>query len=288
MVLQSVIFGLLSALGLGFSDLVGAAVTRRLGVLRIALGVHLSSVAMTTIYLVAAASLDVISFRHWGALVGLSVMGFALYLGFYRALQLGPVAIVSPIVSTNAVVVVLLAMVFLGERLSAGQAVGVAATIAGVVLASVDLSGVRSGDSLIGRGVLIALAATLGIGLWSYSIGVLSKDLGWFLPIYVNRLLTLAILAPVSVARRAWPWQRLTKTVGVGLALVAILETGSLFAFARGAEVGVISILAAASTTYPIVPILGGVLFFRERLAMSQWVGLAIVLVGLLVLGLNT
>ena len=288
MVLQSVVFGLLSAIGLGFSDLIGAAVVRKLGVLRIALGVHLFSVAITTIYLLGTVSLSELSLSHWGALVGLSVMGFVLYLGFYRALQLGPVAIVIPIVSTHAVVVVLLAVVFVGERLSVGQALGVATTMAGVVLASVNLKGVRSGDSLIGQGVLIALAAAFGVGLWQYSIGVLSKDLGWFLPIYVNRLLVLGILAPVSVARRTWPWQRLTKTVGAGVAAVAILETGSLFAFARGTEVGVISIVAAASTTYPIVPILGGVFIFRERLALSQWAGLAMALAGLFVLALNT
>ena len=38
------------------------------------------------------------------------------YLTHYRALELGPVAVVSPIGSTYAVVGVLLAVVFLGER----------------------------------------------------------------------------------------------------------------------------------------------------------------------------
>ncbi len=69
---------------------------------------------------------------------------------------------------------------------------------------------------------------------------------------------------------------------------MGMLEVGSLFAFARGAEIGVISIVAAASTTYPIVPILGGLVLFRERLGPTQFVGLGVVVASLVMLGLNS
>ena len=287
MVLESVIFGLVSALGVGISDLIAVAVTRRLGVLRTVSGIQVVSVLATTPYLVFAASLGDLSLANWGALAGLSIMGSALLLSFYKALQLGPVAIVSPVVSSNAVVVVILAAVFVGERLSGGQLIGVTATIGGVILASVNLQQARSGRGVISKGVVIALIATVGVGVWIYSIGVLSRELGWFLPVYVTRLLMLGIYGPTSLVRREWPWQRLTVALSLGVVAIGILETGSLFAFARGAEVGIISIVAAASTTYPIVPIVGGMLIFRERLAPSQLAGLPIVLAGLVVLGMS-
>ena len=99
-------------------------------------------------------------------------------------------------------------------------------------------------------------------------------------------MLTLVILVPVLAVRRSWPWQRLTLPLALGVLAVGVLETASLLAFARGSEVGVISIVAAASTVYPLVPILGGVFIFHERLAPTQIGGLAVVIVGLLLLAL--
>ena len=267
MVLESVIFGLLAAFGIGSSDLVAAVVVKHLGVLRTALGVNIVSVG-----------------------VSLHLPGDCGQLERpvpRAAIEIGPLAIVSPIVSAQAVVVILLAVVFVEETLTGRQAVGAAATIVGIALASVDLGRVRGGGNLIGKGVLIALAVTVGVGVWSYSIGVLSRDLGWFLPVYVNRLLTTAILAPASVPRRQWPWQRLTGRHFLGVVLIGLLESGGLFAFARGTEVGLISIVAAVSITYPVVPILGGLFLLRERLALNQRAGLALVLAGLLVLSLS-
>ena len=282
------IFGVLSAFGFGASDFVTAIVSRKLGILRTAVGVSVVGIGVTTAYMVPAASFSDVDAGNWAALTGVAVLGSATLLCFYRALQLGPVAIVTPVVAAHAMVVILLAVAFAGERLSAGQAVASAATVGGVVIASVDLKGLGFGKRVMGKGVLLGLGAMLGIGLWQYSIGVVSQDIGWFLPIYISRLLTFAILAPASVVCGQWPWQRLTRHLIVGVALIGVLETGALFAFTRGAEVGVISIVAAASTSYPIVPVLGGLLVFRERIALSQGAGLAIALAGLLVLAMSS
>ena len=69
---------------------------------------------------------------------------------------------------------------------------------------------------------------------------------------------------------------------------LGVLETAALFALARGAEIGAISIVAATFSVYPLVPIAGGLLIFKERLARNQIVGLAIVLPGLITLGAMT
>ena len=128
----------------------------------------------------------------------------------------------------------------------------------------------------------------VGIGVWQYFIGVLSRDMGWFLPIYINRLIILAMLALVTGASKTWPWQRLSIPIVAGIVIVGLAETGGLFAFSRGAEIGVISVVAATSTIYPVIPILGGLIIFQERLEVSQIAGLVVALVGLLVLGLGS
>ncbi|MCH8109541.1 MAG: DMT family transporter [Chloroflexi bacterium] len=284
MVTQSIVFGLLAAFGWGVSDFVAALIAKRVGILRTAFGVHLSSVSVTTIYLLLAPSLSLVSATQWVVLAGVATLGFVTYLCFYKALQLGPIAIVSPIVGAYAMIVILLAVVVTGERLSGIQIIAVSASIGGVVLTSLNLRNLKNRQRLIGKGALYGLVAMVGLGLSQYSIGILSRDMGWFLPIYVSRLFTFAMLAPVSLIWRQLPWQRLTVLLGVGVAFAGITETAGLFAFSRGTEIGVISIVAAASTIYPILPVLGGLLIFRERLSPNQWAGLVIAMAGLLIL----
>lgn len=150
-----------------------------------------------------------------------------------------------------------------------------------MVLLSVDVQSLKSGQNILGLGIVLALFASVTVGVWQYSIGVLSRDLGWFLPLYVSRLFLLTMLVPLAAWRRTWPWQGMTWPVGATVVVVAVLESGALFAFSRGAEIGLISIVGAASTVYPIIPILGGFYLYRERLAPNQLVGLLVIVVGL-------
>ena len=286
-VLQSVIFGVIAAVGWGIADFLAAVISKRLGTLWTVFGVHIASVAATTIYLVFALDATLPSLGQWAALVGISLLAFFTYLAFYKSLQLGPVAVITPIVSMYAVVVILLAVIFVGERLGMAQTIGAIGTIVGIVVASTNPRALRRKEALIGAGVLFGILATLGLGLWQFAIGVLSREIGWFLPIYISRVLTLAYLTPIVVARRSWPWRRASSRLILGVIVVGIVETGGLFAFARGSEVGIISIVAAASIMYPVIPVLGGLVVFKERLSLTQWSGLLIALVGLLVLTLS-
>jgi drug/metabolite transporter (DMT)-like permease len=227
-----------------------------------------------------------ITTTQWLQLIVLSVMLFGFYVGLYKALQLGPVAIISPILAAHTAIVVTLAVVFLDENLGIWQFVGVAATIGGVILASVDLRAMGGKQNLVSLGVMLSIGISIGAGVWQFGIGALSQEMGWFLPMYLSKVFMLLMIAPVAVARRAWPWQGMTRFVGVAVVAVALLETGSNFAFARGAEIGMVSIVGAAATAYPVVPMLGGVFLFKESLAPNQILGVAILVAGLLAMAL--
>ena len=282
----SVAFGILAAVGWGIADFVAAAASKRLGVLRTATGVHISSTVAVAGYFFIVFDPGFLTWTHWAALAGVSVLGVLIYIVFYRALSEGPVAVVSPIVSSYALVVIALAMAFSGERLSGLQALGAVCSISGVALASFDPRGLSSGSRLIGLGAALAIATMLGIGILSYAIGILSRELGWFLPVYISRTMTLGLFIPLTVAMRQWTLKGVTIPLAAGVAIAGIVEMGGMFAYARGAEVGVISLVAAASIAYPLIPMLGGIVVFGERLAFSQWIGLGIALAGLFVLAL--
>ena len=282
----SVLYGVVAAIGWGVADFVAAAASKRIGVLRTATGVHLSSSVAVAGYFVIVFEPGLLSWAHWTALVSVSVLAVLVYLCFYRALREGPVAVVSPIVSCYALVVIALAMAFSGERLSGWQALGAMCSIGGVVLASFDPRRRLSGGRIIGLGVGLAVVTMLSIGLLSYVIGLLSRELGWFLPVYISRTMALGLFIPLSVALRQWTLRGLTIPLALGVAVAGIVEMGGMFAYARGTEVGIISIVAAASIAYPLIPMLGGIVVFGERLALSQLMGLGVALSGLFVLAI--
>lgn len=285
MIIESIFFGIASGLGIGASDVGAAAVTRRVGVLRTAVSVQVAVVLIMTPLLLIESAVGTISWVQWLAMAGLGLGGIAFYLAFYRAVQIGPVAIITPILAANSMIVVIMGVLLLGDVLSNWQLASISTIIGGIILSSVDLSSLSNGQKMIGTGVIIALVLTVAVGMWQFGLGALSQELGWFLPAYLSRIMTVGGLLPFAAVRGALPWRGMSTRMAAGTFIVAMLEAASLCAFTRGAQIGVLSIVAAASAVYPMVPIMGGLVLFKERLAPSQIIGIIAVIVGLVGLG---
>ncbi len=287
MVTQSVVFGLLAGIMWGVGITCTAVAVRRIGTFQVLFWAHVASVIAGTVYLVVEGGLVHLSLDQWGRILLLCLIAISAAFAYFEALRRGPVSIVAPIESAYAAVTILLAVILVGDRMTVGQTLGTTVAIGGIVLASVDLRSLHAGRHLIGEGVILALIAMVLVGSSHFLLGSISQDIGWFTPVYIWRLLTLALLSPIALAQRRWPWRRHTVGLAAVVALIGLLEVGGLSIYARGTEIGVISIVAAASTTYPLVPILGGLVIFRERMAPNQMVGVATVLGGLLLLSLG-
>ncbi len=212
-------------------------------------------------------------------------MRSAAYGGFYRALELGPIAIVSPIASANGAVVVVLAVLVLGESLTALQAVGCLLVLGFIVLAAREPKSEAAGGT--GSGVRLALVASFAFGCYLFALATMSEDLGWFVPILIARSITVAILAAVAVARRPPALGSLGRIGVLGCIGAGMLDAAGYLVFSRGGEIGEVAITSAAASAYPVIPILVGLLALRERVAWHQLVGVAGVLCGMVVLSLG-
>ena len=108
--------GLLAALGWGCADFFGAVVGRRIGSLwTVIIAQGFAALVATAIVLFTGDSVRPVA-ALTGALALNAVFTATAYVTHYRALELGPVAVVSPVGATYALVGVVLAIVFLGER----------------------------------------------------------------------------------------------------------------------------------------------------------------------------
>jgi drug/metabolite transporter (DMT)-like permease len=285
------LYALCAAVAWGAGDFLGAVGTRRAGLL----GTMCTGQAVACLALALLTLTPVPVTRPGpGDLVTLAasgVLGVISYAGFYRALQLGPVSLVSPMFSAYAVVAVILAVVFGGERLTLPGLAGVALTIGGVVLVSaVAPAGAEPQPGGRGRrdGVPYALVAMLSWGVTIYLLGRASESLGWFLPVALSRVVTFAIILSVTAVvflRRPAARPRPATLLLPGIA--GFLDVVAFIAYTRATAAGSVAVTAAASACFPLIVIAGGVVVFHERLRGRQILGTAMTLVGLLVLGLS-
>jgi drug/metabolite transporter (DMT)-like permease len=281
------IFGLFAALGWGLADFFGALAGRRIGSIgAVMAGQLLSAVFMTAVLVAAGESLGPLRSDVWLVVLNGAFAAFA-YVTHYKALELGPVAVVSPIGAGYAVVGVALAMIVLGERPSGLALAGAAIAVVGVALVSTDIKKLRHGIEHHVPGLPWAIAAAIGFGVAGFLLGWISDRAGWIVGLWGSRVAQVAFFVPLLVVSRR-QLSRVRVGVGLGIALLAgAADILGVVTFAAGSERGLNSIVLAASAVFPLIAITLSVIVFKERMVTNQLVGVVLVVGGLLLLGLG-
>jgi uncharacterized membrane protein len=285
-----VIFGLTAAVGWGLADFFGAISGRRIGAIGAVIsGQLLSALFITTVVLVTGESLAPLGDDLWLLALNGVATAFA-YATHYRALELGPVAVVSPIGANYAVVAFVLAVVLLGERPGAAAIVGGLITIMGVVLVSTNIPAMRAGLHEKPPGLWWAVGSSLGFGIAGLLLGVIARDSDdWIVTLLSTRLALLASFAPLLFARRR-TFDRLRGAGGrahLTAAVAGLFDLMGVAAYSAGATRGYLSVVLAASAVFPVVAVALSMVFLRERLVVNQYLGVCAVVGGLLLLALG-
>ena len=138
-------------------------------------------------------------------------------------------------------------------------------------------------------GAVFGVAAALLYGIGGFMIGRYSRNLGWLLPVVVARSGAMVFLLGLLATPLRGPAPRSQALSGIAWAVVAgLVDAAGLVAFTRGGQVGLVAITAAVSSAYPVIPLIGGLLLFRERLMRWQAGGAVLILAGLVLLGLGS
>jgi uncharacterized membrane protein len=274
-----VLYGLVAAFGWGLSDFFGAVVGRRIGSLATVLVAQASSAILVTVVLLGGNHDVGAAAPYAGWIVLNGIVSAAAYASHYRALELGPVAVVSPIGACYALVGVVLSMVILGERPSALTLLGGLATVVGVMLTSTDLPKLWAGTHGRPPGLPWAIAAAIGFGIAAYTLGRAAQLVGWERGLWASRVAQVACFVPFALLRRR-------ELVGLAV-LTGTADLLGVVTYSIGSEVGYLSIVLAASAIFPALAVAGSVAFLGERPVVNQYVGVAVVAVGLLLLGLS-
>jgi drug/metabolite transporter (DMT)-like permease len=284
-----VIYGLGAAIFWGIADLFAAFSGRRVGVAAtVLLSQVAAAVAISVVVLASGHDLDRLD-EVAGWLLPIAAVTAVAYVTLYRALELGPIALVSPLLASYAVIPVLLAVLFLDETLGSVEIAGAAVTIGGAVVTSADVRSLRTGTRVPAAALPWALASTVLFGTAAYAVAWSAKRVGWLTSLWLVRtstalLFVIAAVVAIAVMRPALRGSLSTRAVAL-CALLGLADLTGTISYSRGSEVGLVSIVTAVSATYPLIPVFGGIALLDERPAINHYVGVAMVIAGLLLLG---
>lgn len=269
--------GAIAALAWGVSSLASSRSSREIGATCVLAWVMLIGLLLAIPAAVSVGAPSGLSGTDVLLLVGAAFGSIAGLLADYRALRIGRVAIVQPIVACEGAAAACFGLLH-GDSLSALQLAILAAIMVGIVAASrvptapggSDARGARDREA-----VLLALASAALFGGSLFCIGVVGGDVStaWIL-LTIRAIGVATIATPLLVRRRL----RLNRAAAPLVAASGVLEVTGLVAFAWGAQ-DHIAVTAVVGSQFAVVGVVGGVILFGERITRVQGVGVAVTIV---------
>jgi drug/metabolite transporter (DMT)-like permease len=274
----AVLLALASSVAWGTADFGGGLISRRLPTL--AVTVVSQSAGLAALLVAVAVAGSRFDGRSFALGVAAGVGGGAGLAAFYRALALGTMSIVSPVVACGAVVPFAISLAT-GERPSGIALAGAAVALGGAVLASVEES--RAPARERGRAIALAVVAAGALGLFTYFLGLGSREGSALSTLLGARVGSLACLLLLAFYRGASLWVgQIYVLVAVGLTDVA---ANALFALAS--TQGLLALVSVLGSLYPVTTVLLAHVVLGERLTRAQLAGVAVALAGVAALSVG-
>ena len=286
---MTILFGLLTAFSYGYADFVGAVAAKKvraLAVTTVAFVVGLVLALVASLFVGASYSLSVFQI---GALAGICSAAAITFL--YAALALGPISITSPFTAVLSAIIPVGFDLATGQRLSSLAGIAIVMILIAVVLVAFVPGSDARLPSL--RATLYSIGAGLGFSGIFLFLDMAPADSGLGVLVVmrvVGVVLMLAGLAALMFTGRSKVLiERELFSKGVfWLVLLAGLGdvSGNVF-FLIATNSGALAVAAVLSTLYPVGTILLARVFLKERIALSQNIGilLAITACAMLALG---
>ncbi len=290
--------GLFASFTWGLVDVSAAVATRFIGSLRALVGTQLVSVVVLLgIALAFPSQLGSTPVEGMATGFPLGILSALAYLAYFTALRLGPVSIVSPVIVAYGGMTVILAVALRGETLTTQQALGAGLATAGVVLAGVTFeAGSLRGVRIVGPGVVAAVLTMIGFAVLTLLLATPIRDHGW-LPVVIgsrigNNAAALLLLLVALRSSRPVFGPLLEPSLGWSRRVVLVVILGgacdivAFAAYAIGLGIAPVWLMGLSSSFGPVLAVGYAIWRLGERPHATQWAGLGLIAVGVVVLAL--
>jgi len=228
-----------------------------------------------------------LSFSTIALLLVAALLYSAGYLFFMRGFEIGNISIVAAIMNLWAVFTMLFAFLFMGQRLTLLQLIGVLMIISGATLASLNWSDIRASKKFqLSLGVKETIIGAFFFGLFWNVSEVVSEQIGW-LPTtcFVKALIILLLLLFSLIARRQLGMSTSTNKTKAMIFIIGFIEAGAVAIVNYGLTVGDAILITPIASALSVVTMGMAILFLKERVSRLQGLGMLVAVSGIIVTG---
>lgn len=206
------------------------------------------------------------------------------YLFFFKGFEIGNVSIVAATMNLWAVFTMLFAFIFMGQRLSTIQTLGVLMIITGVTFASVNWRDIRNQRFQLASGVKETVLGAVFFGIFWNVSEVISEEIGWLLTTLFVKcgIILFLLLSSFIIKRELAMTETATKTKRM-VALMGIIEAGAVAVVNYGLTIGDAILITPIASALSIVTITLAVIFLKDKITKLQGLGIITAIAGIIV-----
>ncbi len=219
-------------------------------------------------------------------LLFLGIVIFGASLLNFEALKKGKIAIVEPLIGMELPITIALSISIGKEHLSLIQLFLVAIIFIGLLLVvTIHHKHLHQTRSAIEKGVLLAIAAAIGLALTNFLVGVSSRQISPLMVIWFAQTQLAIISAIYLIYTKKFSaifndiTSHLKSTLGQG-----ILYNFGWIAFAFATTTIATSIVTAVSESYIVLGVILGIFVNREKIKRHQIIGIILACLGIIAL----
>jgi bacterial/archaeal transporter family protein len=209
------------------------------------------------------------------------------YLFFFKGFEIGNVSIVAATMNLWAVFTMLFAFIFMRQRLSSIQTLGVFLIISGVTLASLNWSDIKNQGFQLSSGVKEAVLGAFFFGIFWNISEIISEEVGWlFTTLFVKFGIILFLLIFSFLVKRDIGLTKTSTKTKYAIFLMGIIEAGAVAVVNFGLTIGDAILITPIASALSIVTIALAIIFLKDKITKLQGLGMITAVVGIIVTAL--
>jgi len=282
-IIQSILAGLGGMFGWGISDFFGGLYSKKIGRFKTFFWSQLAGLVFVTLLLFVFAINLKIPTMIAALLPVASFLYAAAYLLFYKGFEMGDVSIISATMNLWAVFTMLFAFIFLGQRLSTIQFLGVLMIIVGVALVSLKGSDIKDQKIKLESGVKETILAAFLFGIFWNLSEIISENIGWLsATLFVKIGVILFLLLFSLLVKREVNLAKTTTKTKLMVVLIGILEAAAVASVNWGLTIGDGILVTPIASALSIVTITMAIIFLKEKISKLQGIGMVTAIAGII------
>lgn len=206
------------------------------------------------------------------------------YLFFFKGFEKGSMPIIAATMNLWAVFTMLFAYIFMGQRLTAAQTIGVIMIISGATLATINWGDIKSQRFQLQSGVRETIIGAFFFGIfWNFS-EIISEEVGWLLTTLLVKLGIVLFLMIFSFAagQKVGLINISTKTK-YAIFFMGVIEVSAVALVNYGLAIGDAILITPIASALSIVTISLAFIFLKDKVSRFQGFGIATAVAGIIV-----